>query len=559
MQTVVPSDETLHVLIIEDNPGDARLATLQLTEDPDQVFECSVAMSLAQANVLKAGQSFDLVIADLGLPDSAGAATVDSLVTSWPDTPIVVLTGLADRKIGTYAVQRGCQDYLVKGFSDPAVLQRTARHAIERGRAARDLKESEQKLRTLIDVSPDAILLCDGKEILFANARAMAILGAAGWHDLIGIDPSRLFVPTDWRRLIHSQTRASSEPGDFEPFRLEGRLIRRDGSLFDAEVTVAAVRHQHRPAFEMIVRDITERIVSERHRHLASIFFETTDEAVIVTDETNTIVAVNPAFERVTGYRGGEVLGLNPRILASGRHGRDFYQAMWSTLLRTGHWHGDVWNRRKNGEIYVQRLTLSLIRDSEGRVVNHIGVSSDITDEQQEAERIRYRANYDALTGLPNRALLLDRMSQALAKAVREDSGLGILFLDLDGFKPVNDHFGHLAGDHLLMDLSERLQRCVRESDTVARLGGDEFVVLVPDIICPADAEGVAVKVLGCFDDPFVLDKGQAVARIGGSIGIALYPLHGDNPEALLDAADRAMYAAKEAGKRCYRIAGERP
>jgi diguanylate cyclase (GGDEF)-like protein/PAS domain S-box-containing protein len=547
----------IRVLVVEDNPGDARFVSLLLAEESDVLFHVTAVATLAQAVALSADGTFDVVLTDLGLPDSCGTETVDAILAAWPRTPVVVLTGLADRRTGTMAVQRGCQDYLVKGFADAALLQRTLRYAIERSAAARALRESEERFRTLVDLSPDAILLCNASEILFANARAISTFRASRREDLLRAEPALLFGPSDQQRLLSALNaqKRDGEPLDAQP--IECRLLRLDGSSFDGEVSLAAISHQERPAAEVIIRDITERKLAERHHHLASIVFETTDEAMMVTDGANQIIAVNPAFERVTGYGASDVMGHNPRLLASGRHDRAFYETMWTILGRTGHWHGEVWNRRKNGEVYVQRLTLSLIRDVDGHIVNYVGIFSDITDEKQEAERIRYRASYDALTGLPNRSLLHDRLLQALAKMAREQGQLGVLFLDLDGFKPVNDRFGHLAGDHLLVALSERLQGCVRESDTVARLGGDEFVIVLPDMASPADAQMVAAKILSTLAVPFALESNIASVQIAASIGIALYPAHGKTAEELVNAADRAMYAAKQAGKGRFLFADE--
>lgn len=555
--------KVIRVLLVEDNPGDARFVSLLLAEDQETHYQVTDVPTLAQAIALSGGEEqFDIVLTDLGLPDSSGAETVDAILAAWPRTPVVVLTGLTDRMAGTMAVQRGCQDFLVKGFADAALLQRTIRYAIERAAAAQALKESEERFRALVDLSPDAILLVGAHDILFANARAISTFRAERRGDLIGLDPASLFVPNDPHRRLPGLTaqrvlEGGAPEGAGELLCFDCRLLRLDGSPFDGEVSLAAIDHQGRSAAEVIIRDVTERKLAERHQHLASIVFETSDEAMMVTDGSNHIIAVNPAFERVTGYGVEDVLGRNPRLLASGRHDRKFYEAMWLVLGRTGHWHGEVWNRRKNGEIYVQRLTLSLIRDADGHVINHVAVFSDITDEKQEAERIRYRASYDALTGLPNRSLLHDRLQQALVKMARERGLLGVLFIDLDGFKPINDRWGHLAGDHLLVALSERLQGCVRESDTVARLGGDEFVIVLPDMASPADAQLVAAKILGALSAPFTLKSDAPPVRIGASIGIALYPNHGRSPEDLTAAADKAMYAAKQAGRGRFLFADE--
>lgn len=537
---------SLRVLLVEDNPDDARLVRLLLAEDEDVRYQVTLVARLGDAEIQSREGLFDVVLTDLNLPDSTGSDTVDAILRLFPDAPVVVLTGLDDSTTGTMAVQRGCQDYLVKGFDDPQLLHRTIRYAIERSASARALRESEERFRTLVEVSPDAILLCTREQVLFANASAVATFAAPRRQELLGMPPCELIGEGNRERL--SSTIIASQPlGDEAPEHVECVLPRLDGTIFDAEVTMAPVAHRGEPAAEVVVRDITERKMAERQYRLAAAVFDTTDEALIVTDSGNRIVAVNPAFERVTGYSAAEVRGRNPHILSSGRHGKPFFAEMWSSLMADGHWHGEVWNRRKNGEVYVQRLILSVIRDSEGRIVNHVGVFSDITDEKQEAERIRYRASYDALTGLPNRALLHDRMQQALAKVSRERGHLGVLFLDLDGFKPINDRYGHLTGDHLLVAVAERLSGCVRESDTVARLGGDEFVIVLPDMTTLNDAQTVANKVLCGLTAPFVLDN--CTAHIGASIGIALYPANGVTAQELLVAADKAMYVAKHTGK----------
>lgn len=545
----------LRVLLIEDNEGDARLVAAMLAEDGDVRFELARETDLAGALRRAGFDHFDVVLADLGLPDSQGAATVTALLSTWATTPVVVMTGLPDRRQGTAAVQKGCQDYLVKGFTDPALLQRTLCYAIERSAAARVLQEGEMRFRRLVEVFPDAIILCSGDMVSFANHRATAIFRAEPEQSMLGMSVRALFHPADLPRMSVLLQSLRAEAPLVDALRQECRMARRDGSDFEASVTLAPMWNRDHYTLQMIVRDISGERAAERRSHLASVVFETTAEAIMVTDERNRIIAVNPAFERVTGYRPLEVIGRNPQYLSSGRHDAAFYARMWEALTIDGHWHGDVWNRRKDGEIYVQRLALSLIRSADGAVVNHVGVFSDITDETQEAELIRYRANYDALTGLPNRSLLHDRLLQALANTERELSQLAVLFLDIDGFKPVNDRFGHLAGDQLLVALSERLCDCVRESDTVARLAGDEFVVVLPNIAHRGDAEAIALKILALLDEPFRME-GESVP-IGVSIGIALYPLHGHNAAQLLEAADHAMYRAKQHGKGCFAFMGD--
>ena len=284
----------------------------------------------------------------------------------------------------------------------------------------------------------------------------------------------------------------------------------------------------------------------------AASFFENTSEAIMITDADNIIVGVNPAFCRITGYSERDVLGRTPGILSSGRHDSAFYQHMRHTLQRSGRWQGEIWNRNKAGDIYVEWLSIVAIHNEQGEVVQYMSLFSDITKRKQDEERIWRQANFDALTGLPNRTLFHDRLSQVLQQSHREGEALALMFIDLDRFKWVNDTLGHGAGDALLIEVATRLQQVVRESDTVARLAGDEFTVILPTIHKRENAERVAEKILAELARPFMLE-GQEVS-ISGSVGIVLYPDDGQDVESLMRNADEAMYRAKEAGRNAYRF-----
>lgn len=293
--------------------------------------------------------------------------------------------------------------------------------------------------------------------------------------------------------------------------------------------------------------DITERRQNEEDMRLAGKVFENTSEGVLVTDEFGNIVFVNKAFERISGYAEEEVIGKNPRILKSGQHQRSYYLEMWQVLTESGEWQGEIWNRRKNGEIYPEWLTISAIKDNVGHVVQYAAVFSDLTSRKQHEERIKHLAYHDALTGLPNRYLFLDRLTLALARAHRTGAKIAVLFLDLDRFKDVNDTLGHAAGDMLLKEVGKRLEHCLREEDTVARMGGDEFTVLLPEINDVGDIEIVARKVLEMFTQPLTLE-GEEIF-ITASLGIAVAPEDGQDAQTLLRHADMAMYKSKEQGK----------
>ncbi|MBS4098999.1 MAG: EAL domain-containing protein [Sulfuricella sp.] len=290
-----------------------------------------------------------------------------------------------------------------------------------------------------------------------------------------------------------------------------------------------------------------EKKHAEADLQLASSVYQASGEAIVVTDAHNRIVAVNPAFTRVTGYTRDEVRGQDPKLLKSGRTPKAEYEAMWQALVDTDQWQGEIWNRRKNGEEYAEWLTINTLRDEHGEIYRRIAMFSDITEKKRTAELVWRQANYDTLTGLPNRNLFHDRLQQEIRKTQRAGQTLALLFIDLDRFKEVNDTLGHDAGDFLLKEAAGRIIACVRESDTVARLGGDEFTIVLPDLANISRVEQIAQTVVEMLALPFDV-HGKSV-YISASIGIALCPTDAEDVENLLKSADQAMYAAKEHGR----------
>ena len=330
---------------------------------------------------------------------------------------------------------------------------------------------------------------------------------------------------------------------------LRGRC--RDGSVYHMDLSISHVDFGGNSLFIGLMRDVSERKKSEKDLNLASTIFENLGEATVVTDAANKIVSVNPAFTRITGYSPDEVIGRDPSIMSSGRHDKEFYRAMWTSIIETGHWQGEIWDRRKNGEIYPKWLSISTIKDKHsGKVRDYIAIFSDITERKEAEKRIQFMAHYDALTGLPNRALLYDRLSQNLSHSQRNDKRVAVLFLDLDRFKTINDSLGHTVGDLLLQSVAERLKECLRAGDTVARLGGDEFVVILPDLEDTNYAGLVAGKILKCVAEPHVIKNNDLSTT--ASVGISVYPQDGGDRETLIKNADVAMYKSKEAGRNNY-------
>ncbi|MDO9139116.1 MAG: PAS domain S-box protein [Methylobacter sp.] len=297
-------------------------------------------------------------------------------------------------------------------------------------------------------------------------------------------------------------------------------------------------------------QDITERKQIELDQRIAAVAFES-QEPIVITDTESIILRINQAFTESTGYSEAEAVGQKISLLKSGRHDADFYAAMWESIDSTGAWQGEIWDRRKNGEVYPKWLSITAVKSSDGVVSHFVGTHSDITERKTAEEQIKQLAFYDPLTQLPNRRLLQERLKHGINVERREGRQLGLLMLDLDRFKAVNDSLGHLAGDELLLQVAARISARTRDVDLVARLGGDEFVVLLEDIAQPEDAARIAEEIITELSRPFCLPQNDNVL-IGASIGISLYPQHGDTPEALMDHADAALYQAKDAGRGCF-------
>lgn len=296
---------------------------------------------------------------------------------------------------------------------------------------------------------------------------------------------------------------------------------------------------------------IERKQIEEKLKRAASVFTHA-QEGIIITDSTATIIEVNDTFSSITGYTPEEVLGQNPRILQSGRHSTAFYTELWAAVVAKGYWRGEIWNRRKNGEIYPERLTISAVSDTTGVVQHYVSLSTDITTAKENQGQLERIAHYDLLTNLPNRVLLADRLSQAMLQCSRHDQSLAVVFLDLDGFKQVNDANGHNVGDELLIALSVRMKKALREGDSLARIGGDEFVAVLTDLSAFDDCYPVIERLLSAASKPVTVSG--VLLNVSASIGVTLYPQDNVDADQLMRHADQAMYVAKESGKNRFHL-----
>ncbi|MDV7339540.1 EAL domain-containing protein [Terasakiella sp. A23] len=419
---------------------------------------------------------------------------------------------------------------------------------IEHYKQVQSINDQAEFLQTVIDAVPTPIYY-KGADGLYAGCNtAMADFFEQPKDEIIGRKMED-FYPQESQKFTHVDAQLLETGGNAV---VEDAFNRSDCTHHVVAHKARFIGPDGKAGIVGAVMDITERKLSENELRLAQTVFDTTSEAIVVTDLQNRIQAVNPSFTHVTGYSEQEVLGRDPGFLSSGRHDKSFYNRMWKQLQKTGRWQGEIWNRRKNGDLYAEWLSISAVYDPDKNVSQYVAVFSDITKRKKAEELIRHQANYDALTNLPNRNLFLDRLSRSMMRAKRQDTQVALMFLDLDRFKWVNDTLGHNTGDMLLQEAAVRISKCVRETDTVSRLGGDEFTIVLPDLKHTIDVEKVARKVLAALAEPFNISGHEIF--VSGSVGITVFPDDGAELELLLRNADTAMYRAKEGGRNDFRF-----
>ncbi|WP_333874838.1 PAS domain S-box protein [Methylobacter sp.] len=422
-------------------------------------------------------------------------------------------------------------------------------------KAEQSLKRESEKSLALLRNASDGIHILDfDGNIIEASDSFCTMLGYRR-DEIIGMNVSQwdaMFTSSELPQKLRQPYVEQSR------IQFETRHRRKDGSVFDVEISGFPLEQEGTPLLFFSSRDITERKQAETELRIAAAAFES-QEGMMVTDNNGAILRVNHAFTVVTGYSTKEVIGKNPRLLNSGRHDTAFFTKMWTSIHDAGSWKGEIWNRRKNGEVYPEHLTITAVTDANGHITNYVATLIDITLSKAAAEKIEQLAFYDPLTGLANRRLLLDRLQQALASSARSRLEGALLFLDLDNFKALNDTLGHDIGDLLLQQVAERLKACVREGDTVARLGGDEFVVILENlskqgIEAALPAEIVANKILAALNEVYRLGKHEY--RNTPSIGVTLFNehKHPHKTDELLRQADIAMYQAKKASRNTLRF-----
>lgn len=412
-----------------------------------------------------------------------------------------------------------------------------------------ELTRQVHLLRELIEAIPGPVFYKDEQLRYMGCNSAFAEFVGIGIDDLLGKTPYDI-SPPELAGIYVAADQSLLASRDKQIYESQARHT--DGSLHDVVFHKATFSREDGSIGGIVgvMLDISERKRLEVRLQQAATVFDSTADGVTITAPDGTIVAINRAFTEITGYTEADVIGKNPRLLQSGRQGPEFYRELWRSVTESGRWQGELWNKRKDGRIFPEWLTITAVKDPGGKVSHYVGVFSDISVIKKAQEQLDFQAHHDPLTGLPNRLLLEDRLRVALQRARRENTRLALMFVDLDRFKTINDTFGHHVGDRVLCEVAHRFSTLTRESDTVARLGGDEFLIILEGINEPADASRIADKIL---DDlrtrPITVDE---VFFIGTSIGISLFPQDGDEASELIKSADVAMYRAKERGRNTY-------
>jgi diguanylate cyclase (GGDEF)-like protein/PAS domain S-box-containing protein len=382
------------------------------------------------------------------------------------------------------------------------------------------------------------------------NDAGAAMVGKPA-DDIVGQDDTALFPPES-AKLVIENDRAIMAAGQNRTH--DELLITQGGKSIAFLVTKGPIKDPqgHVMGLFGISRDITERKAAEQSMREAAHVFESSHEGIMVVSPDRKITKTNPAFTRITGYTAEEVIGESPRMLSSGRHDVGFYAGIWQTLAQEGVWRGEVWNRRKTGEIYAEQLSISVVLDAAGAVQHYIGLFWDLTQIKAHEAELDHVAHYDPLTGSPNRRLLTERLEQAIERAQRSHHTLAVCLLDLDGFKHINDRYGQTAGDRMLVGVANNLKLVLRDDDTLARLGGDEFVLLLSNLSSAEDIALILDRVQNVIGKP--INIGGELLSVSASIGVSLYPQDNSTPDVLLRHADQAMFLAKEAGKNRYQL-----
>ena len=532
------------VLVVDDDEAARLMTTITLEQSGFQVME---AVDCASARARFAERKPDIVLLDVLLPDGDGFTLCRELLQDprGHDLPIAMVTGLGDIESIHHAYESGATDFITKPVSWGSLPYRL-QFILRAKKAFRDVSVSEGKTRALLAGIPDMILRID------RDGHVIDMQVGAYTHEMdhwvsYDEDSGEGHLPAPVYRILAPQIR--------RVFAGKGeQLVEFDWSPLAGKMRTWEARVMLREQQEvvMVIRDITQRKHQEAELRLWAKVFEGSNEAIMILDDQFRIVLVNKTYEKMMGFSAEDVLGVDAAQIGASQHPRGFFRNLIAILNERGAWLGELSNRRKNGETFPSWFSISRVLGSDGQIENYIAIFTDISERKKSRERLDFLAHHDSLTELPNRTLLNDRLEMAINTAKRRQEKVGLLFIDLDRFKNINDSLGHAAGDQILRQTALRLKKVIRNDDTVARLGGDEFVVLLPRVHDERDLAEVAIKVREELLKPYLVE--EMPLHLSPSIGIAIYPEDGSSPSELIKNADAAMYLAKEKGRNNYQF-----
>ncbi|MDF2180625.1 EAL domain-containing protein [Neptuniibacter sp. CAU 1671] len=535
--------ERSKILMVDDNPINLRMLGRALADD----FDLFIANSGEKGLQLAAEINPELILLDVMMPEIDGYEVCRRLKANeqLKQIPVVFVTALGDLQEEAKGLELGAMDYLTKPVN-VNIARRRIHNLVQMERLRKNVASSEAEFRSFFEDNTSVMLLVDPAQhkIIASNAAAQTFYG----YTVTGeaeISLEQISVDS----TAQNDLITGSATADQRYRQTQHQLA--NGELRNVELYTTPVQMRGQTLLFVIVHDITEKLKAESQLKLSASVFDHAREGIMIFDANGRIIDVNDAFCQITGYSRAEALGRDSRLLRSGEHDQAFYQQLWQSLLQEGHWSGEIWNRRRNGDLYAELRTISAIRNAAGEVENYVSLFSDITQLKKQQKQLEHIAHYDALTGLPNRILLNDRLRHAMVQDARRGEHVAVIFLDLDGFKEVNDTYGHKVGDLLLMSLAYRMKHVLREGDTIARLGGDEFVAVLMDLPETENCIPLIQRLLSAVCE--TVSIGGNSLQVSASLGVTFYPQADEvDAEQLLRQADQAMYQAKLAGKNRY-------
>ncbi len=583
--------DQLTVLIVDDDKITISILSRMLEPYADTVL---VASDGIEGLALFDRHRPDIVLSDINMPRMGGLEMVEQIRNLDEQVKIAIFTNFENRDILIKAIQYGVNQFFskpfqVKHFSQ--VIQHLCDDVLEKRRIQSELNRQQNVLHSINEMSHNFLQHTDWLSALHQEmlrlkqaaetssifiyqnetegdclfARQLLALNDASTAKAKKRIHYRKHYLMRWKKMLEKGQFVNGSIDEFDQSKKKLLEIFQIDSLLILPIFVGTQwwgflgigndqQKLLKPAdIEMLstVASIIGSAINNKRNlqslEMSSAVFEHTMDGVLITDKNNHIVHVNEAFYKITGYRQDEVIGKDPKLLKSGTHDKFFYQKMWKKIEADGYWQGEITNRKKNGEMYIEWLSINVVRDSQGNIENHIGIFSDVTHQRRDAQNYAYLATHDPLTGLSNRLLFDDRLNHAIHHAQRFNKCLAVIFCDLDKFKPINDTYGHSAGDEILKSIAKALKSVLRKEDTICRFGGDEFVILIEELKSFLFLENILEKISAIQNQSFTIN-GESLS-VGISIGTSLYPNDAQTAQSLLECADEAMYRAKQSNK----------